>query len=214
MTQKTIDYDALRISDADIFEAMGYRSAAPDEATRQELQAIVGEVRRWLQPAFCYQVVRALPPFAMGRIIEGQLRGAEAYAVFLCTSGTAFEAYQQRLKAEGDMVRTFLADALGTVIAEHCADRMEEALQQSVDKLGWHRTNRFSPGYCGWHVSEQQLLFPLFEGHTCGVRLTASSLMVPIKSVSGIIGLGPAVRYRDYTCGLCTAEHCFRRRQP
>ncbi len=111
------------------------------------------------------------------------------------------------------MVRVFVADALGTVIAERCADQMEKDLQLSIDKLGWHHTNRFSPGYCGWHVSQQQLLFPLFKGQTCGVRLNDSSLMVPIKSVSGIIGLGTAVRHLDYTCGLCDYQQCYRRRR-
>ena len=148
----------------------------------------------------------------MGRIIERQLRGSEAYALFICTAGLAFEQFQQQLKRENDMVRVFIADALGSVIAEHCADRMEEALQESIDKLGWHHTNRFSPGYCGWHVSQQQLLFPLFEGNTCGVRLTDSSLMMPIKSVSGIIGIGPDVRHLDYSCGLCDFTQCYKRR--
>ena len=110
------------------------------------------------------------------------------------------------------MVRVFIADSLGSVIAEKCADQMETALQESIDKLGWHHTNRFSPGYCGWHVSQQQLLFPLFDGHTCGVRLTDSSLMLPIKSVSGIIGLGKEVRRLDYTCGLCNFEKCYKRK--
>ena len=117
------------------------------------------------------------------------------------------------LMTEADMVRVFIADALGSVIAEHCADRMEEILQTSIDKLGWHHTNRFSPGYCGWHVSQQQLLFPLFQGHTCGVKLTDSSLMIPIKSVSGIIGLGEKVRKLEYTCGLCDFKQCYKRKK-
>jgi cobalamin-dependent methionine synthase I len=131
----------------------------------------------------------------------------------MCTAGEEFETFQKRLKTEGDMVRVFIADALGSVIAEKCADQMELTLQESIDKLGWKHTNRFSPGYCGWHVSEQQKLFPLFDGHTCGITLTESSLMVPIKSVSGIIGLGREVRKLDYTCGLCTFEKCYKRKK-
>ena len=150
----------------------------------------------------------------MGRIIAHQLHGSEAYALFVCTSGVEYDAYQQQLKQQGDMVRVFIADALGSVIAEKCADQMEVSLQQSVDKLGWHHTNRFSPGYCGWHVSQQQLLFPFFQGQTCGVQLTDSSLMLPIKSVSGIIGLGKEVRRQDYTCGLCDFKQCYKRRRP
>ena len=120
---------------------------------------------------------------------------------------------RHRLKEQGDMVRVFIADALGSVIAEKCADQMEKALQESIDKLGWKHTNRFSPGYCGWHVSQQQLLFPLFQGHTCGVKLTDSSLMIPIKSVSGIIGLGEKVRKLEYTCGLCDFKQCYKRKK-
>ena len=212
MTEKVLTYNDLQITLGDIFDQMGYHGEHPNDDTRRETEAIVQDVRQWLRPAFCFHVVSQLPDFDMGNIILKQLRGSEAYALFVCTSGVAFENYQQRLKAEGDMVHTFIADALGSVIAEHCADCMEQSLQDSIDKLGWQHTNRFSPGYCGWHVSEQQRLFPLFNGHTCGVSLTDSSLMLPIKSVSGIIGLGPDVRHLDYSCGLCDFKQCYKRK--
>lgn len=192
---------------------MGYHGMLPDEATQHETQAIIDEVREWLRPQFCFFVIRELPAFDMGKIIERQLHGSEAYALFIATAGVPYETYQQRLKDAGDMVRVYIADALGSVIAEKCADQMEQHLQESIDKLGWRHTNRFSPGYCGWHVSQQQLLFPLFDGHTCGVRLTDSSLMLPIKSVSGLIGLGTDVRRLEYTCGLCNFEKCYKRRK-
>jgi hypothetical protein len=192
---------------------MGYHDAQPDKATQQETAMILKEVSQWLRPQFSYFVVNKQPDFEMGNIILRQLRGSEAFALFVCTSGLEFETYQQRLKEQGDMVRVFIADALGSVIAEKCADQMEKALQESIDKLGWMHTNRFSPGYCGWHVSQQQLLFPLFQGHTCGVKLTDSSLMIPIKSVSGIIGLGEKVRKLEYTCGLCDFKQCYKRKK-
>ncbi len=213
MTEKILTYNDLRITPADVYEQMGYHDAEPDEVTKAELTQIINEVSLWLRPQFSYFVVSIQPPFDMGSIILRQLRGSEAYALFICTAGVEYEAYQQRLKEQGDMVRVFIADALGSVIAEKCADQMEIALQESIDKLGWKHTNRFSPGYCGWHVSQQQLLFPLFQGHTCGVTLTDSSLMVPIKSVSGIIGLGASVRKLDYTCGLCDFKQCYKRKK-
>ena len=213
MTEKILTYHDLSITPADVYEQMGYHDAEPDEVTKGELTRIVNEVSQWLRPQFSYFVVGVQPDFDMGKIILRQLRGSEAYALFICTAGVEYETYQQRLKEQGDMVRVFIADALGSVIAEKCADQMEIALQASIDKLGWHHTNRFSPGYCGWHVSQQQLLFPLFQGHTCGVTLTDSSLMVPIKSVSGIIGLGASVRKLDYTCGLCDFKQCYKRKK-
>ena len=192
---------------------MGYEQAVPDEATVKETDIIIAEAKGFLRPRFSFFVQRELPDFAIGKIIERQLKGAEAYAFFICTAGVEYEAFQERVKKEGDMVRVFIADALGSVIAEKAADQMELSLQENIDKLGWHHTNRFSPGYCGWHVSQQQLLFPLFKGETCGVKLTESSLMLPIKSVSGIIGLGPNVRHLDYTCGLCDFKQCYKRKK-
>lgn len=213
MTKKELRYEDLGISLSEIYEQMGYEQAVPDEATVKETDIIIAEAKSFLRPRFCFFVQRELPDFAIGKIIERQLKGAEAYAFFICTAGVEYEAFQERLKKEGDMVRVFIADALGSVIAEKAADQMELSLQENIDKLGWHHTNRFSPGYCGWHVSQQQLLFPLFKGETCGVKLTESSLMLPIKSVSGIIGLGPNVRHLDYTCGLCDFKQCYKRKK-
>ena len=213
MTKKELRYEDLGISLSEIYEQMGYEQAVPDEATVKETDMIIAEAKGFLRPRFCFFVQRELPDFAIGKIIERQLKGAEAYAFFICTAGVEYEAFQERLKKEGDMVRVFIADAFGSVIAEKAADQMEQSLQENIDKLGWHHTNRFSPGYCGWHVSQQQLLFPLFKGETCGVKLTESSLMLPIKSVSGIIGLGPNVRHLDYTCGLCDFKQCYKRKK-
>lgn len=213
MTKKELRYEDLGISLSELYEQMGYEQAVPDEATVKETDMIIAEVKGFLRPRFSFFVQRELPDFAIGKIIERQLKGAEAYAFFICTAGVEYEAFQERLKKEGDMVRVFIADALGSVIAEKAADQMELSLQENIDKLGWHHTNRFSPGYCGWHVSQQQLLFPLFKGETCGVKLTESSLMLPIKSVSGIIGLGPNVRHLDYTCGLCDFKQCYKRKK-
>ena len=213
MTKKELRYEDLGISLSELYEQMGYEQAVPDEATVKETDMIIAEAKGFLRPRFSFFVQRELPDFAIGKIIERQLKGAEAYAFFICTAGVEYEAFQERLKKEDDMVRVFIADALGSVIAEKAADQMELSLQENIDKLGWHHTNRFSPGYCGWHVSQQQLLFPLFKGETCGVKLTESSLMLPIKSVSGIIGLGPNVRHLDYTCGLCDFKQCYKRKK-
>jgi hypothetical protein len=238
MQTKELTFNELAITQTELYQQMGYGGSTPDEGVRSELQAVVDEVATWIRPRYCYTVCEGMltiqpdptlrvhptpstPSEAtedillpLSPIIARQLRGATAFAFFVCTAGSEFEQYQQRLKQENDLLRTFLADALGSVIAERCADRMEESLQDSIDKLHWHRTNRFSPGYCGWHVSEQQRLFSLFPtANPCGIRLTDSSLMIPIKSVSGIIGIGKNVRHLDYSCGLCNYSKCYKKRR-
>lgn len=226
MNRVELTYDQLTINPSELYEQMGYGQSIPDEATLQEIDKVLQEVKSFLKPSFCYFVKYGAldleqytltiedTTLSVGKIIARQLRGAEAYAFFVCTAGMDFEDYQRELMRKGDMVRVFIADALGSVIAEKAADRMEESLQMNIDKLGWKHTNRFSPGYCSWHVSQQQLLFPLFgTPEPCGVHLSDSSLMTPIKSVSGVIGVGPNVRHLDYTCGLCDFDKCFKKRR-
>ena len=82
------------------------------------------------------------------------------------------------------MVKIYIADSLGSIIAEKTADCMEVAFEYILEK-NWKHTNRYSPGYCGWRFGTTKL-FPLFPiAAPCGIRLTDSSLMVPIKSVRG-----------------------------
>ncbi|MHB8579979.1 MAG: vitamin B12 dependent-methionine synthase activation domain-containing protein [Ignavibacteriaceae bacterium] len=78
-------------------------------------------------------------------------------------------------------------------------------------KRGMKITNRYSPGYCNWNVSEQHLFFSLLPQNFCGITLTESSLMLPVKSISGIIGIGSNVKYSKYFCDKCGVKDCTYR---
>ena len=227
MTGGTLGYEDLNIAPSDIYTQMGYGGSVPDDMTVIETEKIVDEIKRWLKARYCFfisdghldeadSILETMGrKLMLGKVIARQLRGSERYAFFVATAGVAFEEYQQKLMAAGDMVKVFIADAVGSVIAEKAADCMEQGLETLLEPLGWKHTNRFSPGYCGWDVSGQQQLFKMFpDGKPCGVTLSASSLMTPIKSVSGVIGLGPKVRKLEYSCGLCGLTQCYKRKRP
>jgi len=72
-------------------------------------------------------------------------------------------------------------------------------------------TNRYSPGYCGWNITGQKILFSLLPEYFCGIELTDTCLMLPIKSVSGIIGIGRDVKFNAYTRNLCDMQYCLYR---
>lgn len=71
----------------------------------------------------------------------------------------------------------------------------------------------YSPGYCGWDISEQEKVFALLHPDPQVVRLNASCLMTPIKSVSGILGLGPEIRKQAYGCKMCGRRDCYKNRE-
>ena len=150
--------------------------------------------------------------FDAGKIVCGQLSGVTALAAFLCTAGKGIEEHSRKLMAGGDPFTGFVADTMGSLVVEAAMDRLQDTLERQVKERGLRITNRYSPGYCEWHVSEQQKLFRLLPAGYCGVTLTDTSLMSPLKTVSGFIGLGPEVRRAPYTCDMCELQDCLYRR--
>jgi hypothetical protein len=150
--------------------------------------------------------------FDIKKIIFGQLKKSESAAFFLCTAGEEIGKMSRKAMKSGDLLGGYIYDVVGSEIVESAADLMQAELEKTVALSGRKITNRFSPGYCGWDVSEQHKLFQLMPGTWCGVRLTPSSLMDPEKSVSGMIGIGKNVRHLPYTCNICNMKDCIYRR--
>jgi len=149
--------------------------------------------------------------FNVRPIIYRQIKEAEEVALFICTAGPVVGEMCRQSMKDGDLLRGYVYDVIGSEIVEAAADRMQEELRKSIADLGKEITNRFSPGYCGWDVAEQHKLFSFFKDNYCGITLTESALMNPIKSVSGIIGIGRNVRYTPYQCKLCDDKNCLYR---
>ena len=142
----------------------------------------------------------------------GYLKGAEEAALFLCTAGARFSDEVQALNAAGDYLEGYVLDAIGSLTVERAMDRIQQSLEQEQAARGRKITNRYSPGYCNWPLKDQRALFELIGENPTAIRLSPSCLMSPIKSVSGIIGLGPTVRRREYGCVVCRNETCIYRK--
>lgn len=149
--------------------------------------------------------------FLSQRIITARLRKADSAALFAVTAGSYFEEYSKKLISEGDIFNGYLIDAAASEIAEAGAEWIEKKIDNFAAGLTLNTTSRYSPGYCGWLVSEQHKLFSFLPENFCGIKLTESALMLPVKSISGIIGVGKNVKKEEYECAICEDENCFRR---
>jgi hypothetical protein len=151
--------------------------------------------------------------FHTGSIIAKQFRQASKIVLFACTAGPGVREKYNQFMAEGDYLKAFFVDTLGTVAVEKATDTIHRYIRHHFEHEGLHGTNRYSPGYCGWSVKEQHELWKFLPTAYCGITLTDSALMLPIKSVSGIIGLGPHARKNPYSCSICELENCIYRRK-
>jgi hypothetical protein len=148
--------------------------------------------------------------FQIGKIVFQQLKQSEQIAAFVCTAGVGIEQYSRRMLAANEPLKGFIANILGGVVVEAAIDKIQQELSDEMKTQRLNITNRYSPGYCGWQTVEQHKLFALLP-NTLGIRLTESALMQPVKSVSGIIGIGTDVKFNPYTCRICEATQCVYR---
>lgn len=149
--------------------------------------------------------------FNLHEIVYRQVNKSEKMAIFACTAGAGISDWSKKLMAEGDLTTGYIADVVGSEVVETAMDKIQLMLSEQMSATQLKISNRFSPGYCGWNVSEQHKLFSLLTENFCGIKLSRSALMQPIKSVSGIIGIGRNIRYNSYTCNICDMPDCLYR---
>lgn len=147
--------------------------------------------------------------FYPSKVILTQFKNATSFALFVCTAGN--EITQQAIKytSDGDPLLGYAFDVVGSLIADKASDKLQSLIKFEIQKTGMKISDRFSPGYCDWSVAEQQKLFALLPDNFCGVTLSESSLMWPIKSVSGIIAIGAGMKQIGYQCRWCTDKTCL-----
>ncbi len=149
--------------------------------------------------------------FNIQKIVANQLKMSESVALFACSAGKGMGEWSRHLMAGEDLVKGFIIDTLGSVVVEAAMDIIHDNIEKEMSLQKLKITNRYSPGYCSWSTVEQQKLFSFFPEEFCGITLTESSLMYPIKSISGIIGIGKDVRKNSYTCQICDSKSCIYR---
>lgn len=149
--------------------------------------------------------------FKAGADVTRFYKGMDKAAIFLCSAGEEVSERSKQLSKSGDLIEGYLVDLLGSVLVEKAMDRLHEQLRAEMLEQGLNITNRYSPGYCSWDVREQSLLFNFFPHNFCGVTLTDSCLMLPVKTVSGIIGIGKEVKFLNHLCNQCNSVNCLYR---
>lgn len=150
--------------------------------------------------------------FTVGKKIAQQLKSAEGCALFICTSGAGIGERSKELMAVGDLMEGYILDVIGSVTVECAVDKIQDSFEYELTNRGVKTANRYSPGYCGWALSEQKQFFELFPYNHCGIKLSDSCLMDPIKSISGVIGFGAHVKKMAYECQMCELETCVYRK--
>ena len=218
MVERAFQISPGDLPEKEVWFAMGYRDNVPEERIRDMVRELIDELVPKATLRYTYQVVEAekLSPrqvrfagktFTPEGIICSYLKGMTHALLFIGSAGWEFDKAKEALKASDDIIADYIADSIGTVLAEMTVAQIEKDYD-GVQTISMP----YSPGYCNWDIREQHLLFSLFPDRPCGVILSESSLMTPEKSVSGFFALGETLQRQPYHCEICKNKRCYKRR--
>ena len=142
------------------------------------------------------------------RVLRVNLADAQRLFAYVTTCGTELEEWSRQID---DMLQRFWAEAINEMVLHSASQALGEHLLQ-VYQIG--NTSTMNPGsLADWPLAEQRKLFSLLgnTAETIGVQLTESLLMLPTKSVSGIVF---PTEETFASCQLCPRDACPNRRAP
>jgi cobalamin-dependent methionine synthase I len=139
----------------------------------------------------------------------------EAVGIGILTIGDGVERRVRELFDAREFPLAVMLDSVGSAAVECLAEWVNDFLCQ-IALPDLKVTNRISPGYAGWDVTEQHVLFRLCPGDRAGVTLNDHALMTPLKSISLLVGIGPRANVDHYftQCRRCWMKACAFRRVP
>ncbi|MFC2014150.1 vitamin B12 dependent-methionine synthase activation domain-containing protein [Chloroflexota bacterium] len=217
--------NSIDIDSQQVFRNIGYcANGVPSARIESLVNEYIENTCQLIEPAYSY-VIRDIimvqgPSITLdglvtfrSEIIARLLKQCEKVAVFVVTIGNRLEEMVCHLAEEGLMVQASVLDAIGSGVTETVADFMQDKIGGVARAQGLYTSRRFSPGYCDWEVSQQRKVYQAMNGDTAGVRLTRECLMLPQKSISGIIGIGPCEVENYNPCKTCKKRDCIGRRE-
>lgn len=218
----SVDY--LLVDDQELYRSLGFKDSVPDVYMLDFIQRLKQEALSICVPRFGYRFVSGERTDRHSLVVGGQtfvpeaiivscLRNSDFFAAIVASVGKELDEWIEKKRSGEDVMEAFIADALGSVIVESIVTWGLAFIENQMKDWNLGTSNSYSPGYCGWNVVEQRLFFSLLPDKFCGISLTDSCLMLPIKSVSALVGIGKDVEKRPYGCAICKKKDCFKRKE-
>ena len=143
------------------------------------------------------------------KIMSVNLKEVHKVIIYLITCGTELEKWAKQ--KDGDMLENYWL----SMVQEVVLDKARKYIKKEInEKYLPGSTSVMNPGsLIDWSITEQKKLFSILGNpeKEIGVRLTESSLMLPAKTVSGLI----YPTEKDFeNCQVCPRENCPSRSAP
>ena len=155
-------------------------------------------------------------PLTIGPMVELMAPATQVLAA-VCTIGPALERRVEELNRSGEATLAYMLDAVGVMALGEVGEAIRVLAEERASSRDWGVGPALSPGsLVGYDLTGQREIRALLPLEEIGVELTPACVLVPHKSVSVVIGMGPEYEsgHVGSICRFCSlADHCWRRRE-
>ena len=185
------------ISEEEILHFLGYGDAVPDEQTLHALREMKTLVMQSSEPRVVYRVFELHDNQPLdcdvqlaGKDIKRLLQESHACIFMAATLGTRIDKEMKKLQLQ-DMMKAVLFDSCASAAIEAVCDQVQEELREHYPYL----TDRYSCGYGDLPITLQAGFIQALDAQKrIGLHVNESSLLVPMKSVTAIIGIADRIQ--------------------
>ena len=184
-----------------ILKHLGYpKGQQPDEQVQHFMLRAWEDLEKLTDFKYIYAEYSVLPEFLkQHEAYSRYLAGCSGILLCATTLGSRIDQHIHRLQLR-EMAYAVVLNAAAGVFLEQKADDFEQALPYF--QLGF----RFCPGYGGTPLEDNRIIAQMLHAEKFGITFLDSGLMVPSKSMTGIIGIGKEGRK---SCeGCVNLNHC------
>lgn len=152
------------------------------------------------------QLSREGNPVVHDSPLSSLLAGAKELAIAVCTIGPRLEKQVTDYTSQGEPLRGMLLDGIGSAAVDSLTEEVCKFIAGEASSGGYEVSSPVSPGMPGLPITEQWQLLKLVPAGEIGVSLTSAGIMVPRKSASLVMGIGPQMPKWTRT-EVCTRCH-------
>ncbi len=149
----------------------------------------------------CLEGNRAVP----GLLLPSLLPEVKELAAVVATIGPKLEKQVTDYTNRGEPLRGLLLDGIGSTAVDSLTQEVCKLMAGEASSRGYQTSSPISPGMPGLDITEQWHLLEMVPAGEIGVSLTSAGIMVPRKSASMVIGMGPKMKTwtRAEVCARC-----------
>ncbi len=169
----------------EILKNLGYSAeSTADSKTIQLIDRAIEEIRSISDFKYIHAYYDSPLDFMMqNETYLEYLKKSNGFLLCATTLGIQVDRYTKRLQIN-DMQYAVIFDAAASIYLERKADEYECTLPYR--NISW----RFCPGYSGTPLADNITIAQLLKAEKIGISFTETNLMIPMKSMIGIVKIG------------------------